>query len=1441
MDRLAGTRLRLRDVTAKIPELPRLDWEERSDWLNVKTKFGAVGDGKADDTAAIQAALDSLKPDGFDQPNTVYLPPGTYRITKTLTWKHLYGKRLIGHGRDTRIVWDGAEPKTPQVMFHSDGVTAGVLFEGIVWDGAGKAAEGVYHCSSTHYESAVVHRNELFINMGTGIFSGQGGTFPFKNATAEVLFDNCLFVNVGNGILFLGYNQLDNTVTNCGFHYCTMAIRNITGNVYVRDCHFEGSREIDIYTHVGANSALRCTSVGSKRFLQSDDGFVMQDCHVDGWKSPKGAVIQTGSPFTIFDCTFTNPPSDAPPVMLSSADIPVLLSNCKSEGTQGVLGSSAQYTKAPVKPLVIPSGKRGSAVTSARQTFFRSEVEIPGKVFDARRDFGAKGDGKADDTDAIVATIQAAREHGKKAIAYLPGGQYRVTKTIEVSGENYFIGGAGHCWQTGTLVAWGGPAPAAGREVAVFHVKNARHVTLEGFRVSTPSLYYDDSGVISVLHEASDKPVAGHLQRRGRFHAVPGPGAERPRLHPDHRRHRGRGQLPAGDDPRRAVPPQPPSAIEEIQHDAAGPRQRPVGAQGRFSRTVDLLQRPEPLRHHRAGQPESRDQRLLHRANLADPAHGGESGRHAGPGHHALPQVPRRARGRPGQRPQLLRRPLSHGQSVGRSADRRSRGGEKGDRRHDAGREGEAGAARLLAHGRQSFRHHDGRRQSGVQTGGGSQRHPAQSGTNLAARAERRRETQNLRRPRRPPPPRRIVHGVQGRHAAERNHTMNPQDCEDILWALRNSRVHVQLRSDMNRKWMILIALLLARFAALQAADTPPGQGMGHVIVPHSKEAARNGEASLIELRDGSLLLMYGAHQKSGDWDRGEIRQIRSRDGGKTWSEPETVFSDANRSLFQISFARLANGDLGLTHTSLANGRDAFKVFRRSTDEGKTWSEPLKISDDSHEYTTGPWDKLYVLASGRVIALLHCNLKPDAKKQGGPLGSYTVYSDDNGKTWTRSPLKEVLHVADNPTKKHEWGFWEPSMVETAPGKLLMLGRTTTGWLWESRSEDNGSTWSQPVQSTVPNPVAPAVLTRIPGTETLVLIHNPDVKLNDSWHGGERLALAFRTSHDGGRTWSAATDIYRSPNNRALGGLSGCAVDRRSVAPRLEAHQQSQPRQRIGRHKPLPSRLAARVLRSTPSGRRSPLRPTPSRYASCPSATASRAAPTSRRKTAKPPACRIRCSGGWRKALQDKLRAAGIAFDFVGELNYAAFGRDGVVDPNFDPDHHGLAGFGNTGILKGGVVPTPADVLASLGVKEIKVPGIVDVLKQQQPDVILLMSGANGFDAAARDTLIRTIGDNSTAHLFVATILPQQAPRAGWEKVDAYNASLPAIVAAQQAAGKRITLVDMHAAITTDDLLPDGVHPNQTGMDKMAATWFAALTASPKEAPTPLSPQPTPRQ
>jgi hypothetical protein len=62
--------------------------------LNVKTRFGARGDGLADDTAALQKALNAASESG---PKIVYLPNGTYKISDTLRWA----------GRQTRVVLQG--------------------------------------------------------------------------------------------------------------------------------------------------------------------------------------------------------------------------------------------------------------------------------------------------------------------------------------------------------------------------------------------------------------------------------------------------------------------------------------------------------------------------------------------------------------------------------------------------------------------------------------------------------------------------------------------------------------------------------------------------------------------------------------------------------------------------------------------------------------------------------------------------------------------------------------------------------------------------------------------------------------------------------------------------------------------------------------------------------------------------------------------------------------------------------------------------------------------------------------------------------------------------------------------------------------------------------------------------------------------------------------
>lgn len=61
-------------------------------WANVMAPpFGAAGNGVADDTAAIQSAINSAAPNG----GVIYLPAGTYKVTSTLTVS-VSGTRIVG-------------------------------------------------------------------------------------------------------------------------------------------------------------------------------------------------------------------------------------------------------------------------------------------------------------------------------------------------------------------------------------------------------------------------------------------------------------------------------------------------------------------------------------------------------------------------------------------------------------------------------------------------------------------------------------------------------------------------------------------------------------------------------------------------------------------------------------------------------------------------------------------------------------------------------------------------------------------------------------------------------------------------------------------------------------------------------------------------------------------------------------------------------------------------------------------------------------------------------------------------------------------------------------------------------------------------------------------------------------------------------------------------
>jgi hypothetical protein len=163
--------------------------------MNIK-EVGAVGDGKTDDTAAIQKALDAIE-DG----STLYLPPGMYRVTRTvrLTGPRI-GVSVIGHGRDTTLVWDG---EVDGKLFADDGV-AYARYIGIQFDGRSKAAVGFHHDSHKRFETEVRHVHLAFRNFRDAAVLAEPRD---RYALAETEFNNCLFEDCGRGVAFVSFND----------------------------------------------------------------------------------------------------------------------------------------------------------------------------------------------------------------------------------------------------------------------------------------------------------------------------------------------------------------------------------------------------------------------------------------------------------------------------------------------------------------------------------------------------------------------------------------------------------------------------------------------------------------------------------------------------------------------------------------------------------------------------------------------------------------------------------------------------------------------------------------------------------------------------------------------------------------------------------------------------------------------------------------------------------------------------------------------------------------------------------------------------------------------------------------------------------------------------------------------------------------------------------
>ena len=124
-------------------------------------------------------------------------------------------------------------------------------------------------------------------------------------------------------------------------------------------------------------------------------------------------------------------------------------------------------------------------------------------------------------------------------------------------------------------------------------------------------------------------------------------------------------------------------------------------------------------------------------------------------------------------------------------------------------------------------------------------------------------------------------------------------------------------------------------------------------------------------------------------------------------------------------------------------------LLARSTDNGKTWSKPVRLKLDS-SYSFACSSPVRQLADGSLILGLYCEVEKTKKAFGATVKSY-----DSGTTWT-----DLAYIGE---KADIYLDAETDVVSLKSGKLLAALRSSKVDMHYAVSGDSGKTWG-PVKS-----------------------------------------------------------------------------------------------------------------------------------------------------------------------------------------------------------------------------------------------------------------------------------------------------------------------------------------------------------------------------------------
>ncbi|REK17962.1 MAG: exo-alpha-sialidase [Planctomycetota bacterium] len=331
------------------------------------------------------------------------------------------------------------------------------------------------------------------------------------------------------------------------------------------------------------------------------------------------------------------------------------------------------------------------------------------------------------------------------------------------------------------------------------------------------------------------------------------------------------------------------------------------------------------------------------------------------------------------------------------------------------------------------------------------------------------------------------------------------------------------------------LVLLLALAVASQTSSATRAAEPQHVPAgPRTRPIA---------VSDGSLRAFRASN--------GKIVSVRSEDGGRTWSPPQL---ECNLPIKSMGGGLSLLDAAGEIHLILVHARGEGKPAEtrfidlwhcRTTDGQRAWTKPERI----WEGYCGAVMDIKQLSSGRIVVPFAAWKRPGEEVAPSTGLNYTtvVYSDDGGDSWHLSPAK-LTSPCQPGYNGNNYGAIEPTVLELNDGRVWMLMRTQTGFLYESFSED-GVNWTAAEPSPFHSSTSPAALDRLPDGRIVLVWNNCEMPPRHEGAGvyGGRDALHAALSADEGKTWHGFREVYRDPYRNDSPPPSG---DRGTAYPQL---------------------------------------------------------------------------------------------------------------------------------------------------------------------------------------------------------------------------------------------------------------------------------------------------